>query len=132
MWNVFIHNTPPRRKHCTACARPRRTGWLGSLWNISVPPDVPVIPSEEAAALNSSSQVYIEKLDFEKDCKKLTPDFASLANKVTIPINFTMIKIGIYALKEISRNINSLNKLLSRNVLYKTLIATAIYRVCLK
>lgn len=83
-------------------------------------PDVLVIYSEEAAALNSPSQVYIEKLDFGKDCKKLTPDFASLANKVTTPINFTMIKIRIYALKGISRNINSLNKLLSRNLLHKT------------
>lgn len=82
--------------------------------------------------LDSASQVYIEKLDFEKDCKKLTTDFASLANKVAIPINFTMIKIRICALKKISRNINSLNKLLSRNVLYKTLIAIAIYRIYLK
>jgi len=36
-----------------------------------------------------------------------------------------MIKIRIYALIEINRNKNSPNKLLSRNILYKTLIAIA-------
>lgn len=57
-------------------------------------------------------------VSFEKDCKKLTLDFASIENMVTVSIIFTMIKIRIYALKEINSNINSLNKLLSRNVFY--------------
>lgn len=75
--------------------------------------------SKEAAdlkkcSLDLASPAYTRKtVYFEKDCKKLT-----LENTVTVSIIFTMIKIRIYALKEINSNINSLNKLLSRNVFY--------------
>lgn len=101
-----------------------RTGWFwkplkhlcSSLMHLSY--------SKEAAdlkkcSLDLASWEYTRKtVYFEKDCKKLTLDFASIENTVTVSIIFTMIKIRIYALNEINSNINSLNKLLSRNVFY--------------